>query len=42
MAGGADTKDIAAKHKVTPGRISQIRREAQETWEQIDGEDRGR
>lgn len=36
MAGGSDTKDLADRHKVSQGRISQIRREAEQTWRKID------
>ena len=36
MAGGADTKHLAAEHKISAGRVSQIRREAQNVWKRID------
>ena len=44
MALGTATSEIAAKHRVTPGRISQLRREAEQAWLELDrdGEERGR
>jgi len=36
MAVGEDTKGLAARHKVTPGRISQIRRETEQVWRKLD------
>jgi hypothetical protein len=44
MAAGEHTNGLAEKHRVSPGRISQIRREAERTWNNIDqdGEERGR
>jgi len=38
MAGGEDTNTLAAKHKVTAGRVSQIRREAAQVWRGLERE----
>jgi len=36
MAGGEGTNELAAKHKVSAGRISQVRREAAELWRNLE------
>ncbi len=38
LATGEATKTAARKHRVSPGRISQMRREFQESWEEFQGE----
>ena len=43
LAAGGETKELAAQHNVSAGRISQIRREVEQTWKRIDrGEERGK
>lgn len=37
MAAGEDTSSLAAKHMLSQARISQIRREAEREWKDIDG-----
>jgi hypothetical protein len=39
LATGETTKKAARKHRVSPGRISQVRRELMEAWESFIGED---
>lgn len=39
LATGESTSRAARKHRVTPGRISQLRRELMEAWEQFHGGD---
>ena len=38
LATGEKTADLALKHRVTPGRISQKRREFHDSWERFHGE----
>ena len=38
LASGFTTSEAAVKHRLTPGRISQIRRQLQESWLQFAGE----
>ena len=38
LASGETTKQAARKHRVTPARISQMRREFQESWAEFQGE----
>ena len=38
LAGGATTMDAAKQLKLTPGRVSQLRRELKEAWEEFQGE----
>lgn len=39
LATGETTKKAARKHRVSPGRISQVRKELLEAWESFIGED---
>ena len=39
LATGETTKKAARKHRVSPGRISQVRRELMDAWESFVGED---
>lgn len=39
LATGESTKKAARKHRVSPGRISQVRRELMEAWESFIGDD---
>jgi hypothetical protein len=36
MAAGGETQELAARHRVSAGRISQIRREAERSWKRLD------
>ena len=38
LAGGATTMDAATQLKLTPGRVSQLRRELKEAWEEFQRE----
>jgi hypothetical protein len=38
MAFGSSTKELAEKHGVTPGRISQLRRSLERSWAEFQGE----
>jgi hypothetical protein len=38
LAAGETTKDAAKKHKLTPGRVSQVRRELAASWNEFQGE----
>jgi hypothetical protein len=38
MAFGSSTKEVAEKHGVTPGRISQMRRSLERSWAEFQGE----
>ena len=38
LASGETTKDAAKRHKLTPGRISQLRRELAANWDEFHGE----
>jgi hypothetical protein len=38
LAMGERTKDVAGKYRVTPGRISQIRRQLHDSWQAFHGE----
>jgi RNA polymerase sigma factor (sigma-70 family) len=40
LAGGATTMDAAKQLKVSQGRVSQLRRELKEAWEEFQGESR--
>jgi hypothetical protein len=42
LAAGGDTQELASQHNVSPGRISQIRREAERSWKRLDRGDKGR
>jgi hypothetical protein len=42
LAAGGETVELAAQHNVTPGRISQVRREAERAWRRIEHEERER
>jgi hypothetical protein len=37
LAAGETTSDTAKKFKVTPGRVSQVRRELAESWDEFQG-----
>lgn len=38
LAGGETTKAAARKSRVSPGRVSQVRRELEEAWERFQAE----